>query len=310
MMLQSVLAIMAMALALPDTQKDLEPTPSSQEDVVDLGQIDVTSQRLQQQVQSFIREATAAPPGRVLARWDRSICVGVSNLDPRYARLMIDRITTVAAGLGIHGEEPGCKPSIIIVAASDADALAQALVADDPRSFRPARNATTLGEAALERFQSTEAPVRWWHVSLPVVVGTGELAVTLDGEVIVGRSGPEPLQVAVRDASRLRANTRDDLARVIVVVDVNKVGRIGFRALSDYVAMVALAQIAPDADTTSYDTVLNLFSEGSDRSAGLSQWDIDYLTSLYSTRRDYAQPTQQARGITNSMAEQRAGRSD
>lgn len=269
-----------------------EATPATE-----LGEIEVTGRRLKEEVQSFISEVAAPPRGRQLARWDRSICVGVSNLDARYAQFMIDRIAQRALEIGIDVEEPGCKPDIMIVVAADAPALARALVRDDPQGFRPARGSTDRGSAALDRFQSTDAPVRWWHVSLPVSVDTGDIAVHLDGE--------EPPTIAVRDASRLRSNIRDDLARVVVIVDVTKVGTIGFGALSDYVAMIALAQVEPDADTSPYDTVLNLFADGSDRSAGLTQWDKDYLKSLYTARRDRARSTQQTRDILRGMTGER-----
>jgi len=269
-----------------------EQNPASLED------IEVTGRRLDEQVQSFIDEVAAPPRGRQLARWDRSICVGVANMDARYARTMVDRIARRAVEVGLDVEEPGCRPDIMIIAAADAGDLARALVRDDPTGFRPTRTSTDRGSAALERFQTTQAPVRWWHVSLPVSVDTGQVAVRLDGE-------ETPPTIAVRDASRLRSNIRDDLARVIVIVDVSKVGRIGFGALSDYVAMVALAQVEPDADTSRYDTVLNLFSEGADRSAGLTQWDVDYLKSLYTARRDRARSTQQTQDILRGMTGER-----
>lgn len=274
------------------------PAPaSSQQEATNLAEIDVTGRRLKDEVQAFIGEVAAPPQGRQLARWDRSICVGVANLDPRYAQAMVDRIARTALDIGLDIDEPGCKPDIMVVAAADAGDLAKALVRDDPTGFRPARGSTDMGSAALERFQNTDAPVRWWHVSLPVSVDTGDLAIRLDGE--------EAPTIAVRDASRLRSNIRDDLARVIVIVDVSKIGRIGFGALSDYVAMISLAQIDPEADTSRYDTVLNLFEDGADRSAGLTQWDKDYLKSLYSANRDRARATQQTQDILRGMTGER-----
>lgn len=300
-----VLAAAMVLLAGPQ-----QAPPASQEgEAIDLGEIEVVSEPLlREQVQSFTREAMAPPPGRPLARWDRSICVGAFNLDARYAQFMIDRVVTVANDLGLETRTPGCKPNIMIVAAADADELAQGLVKDDAPSFRPASSTVSLGQDALERFKTTDAPVRWWHVSMPVSVDTGDVAVSNFGEVIVGKSddeGPQPLGIRVRDASRLRANTRDDLQRATIIIDTSRVGTIGFGALSDYVAMIALAQMAPDADTSAYDTVLNLFNEGANRLTGLTQWDRDYLKALYSARRDYARPTQQARAIVNGVVEQR-----
>lgn len=296
--LLSSLAVLAGGVSLSG-QETVASTVHSQvqQEPTDLDEVEVRAHRLKDQVQSFVAEVAAPPRGRGLARWDRSICVGVANMDPRYAQVMVDRIARNALEIGLDIEEPGCKPDIMIVAAADATSLAQALVRDDPNGFRPSRASTDMGAAALARFQATDAPVRWWQVSLPVSGDTGELAVHLDGE--------DPPTLAVRDASRLRANIRDDLARVIVIVDVTKIGRIGFGALSDYISMVALAQVAPDVDTSRYDTVLNLFADGSDRSAGLTLWDKDYLKSLYTARRDRARGGQQTRDILRGMTGER-----
>lgn len=300
--------ILAAPAAIAQDQAQLPPN----QDVTDLGNIEVASQRLRQQVQTFVDQAVATPMGRPLARWDKAICVGVANLESRYAEYMIDRIATVAAELGLESGEPGCKPNIMIMAAADAEALARALVRDDENGFRPVRGSVSLGAAALERFQSTQAPVRWWHVSLPVALETGEIAVSREDDPITGGApgGIQPLTMVVRDASRTRSTTRDDLARVFIVVDVTKVREVGFRALSDYLALVSLAQIAPDVDSSRFDTVLNLFSPGANRSSGLTSWDTDYLTSLYEARRDRIRKTQQVNDILNNMVARRNARAD
>ena len=304
---KSVKAAAFLAVGLFCSPMILSPQPASAQErsPSSVGDVEVQGRRLRQQVQSFIQEAAAPPPGRRLARWNRKVCVGVTNMDARYAQLMLDRIATISADVGIDMGTPGCKPDVMVVMSADAGALARALVEDDPRGFRPSTSATDLGPRALELFQSTEAPVRWWHVSLPVTVDTGQVAIELVGEHVIGREGHEPLIVPVRNASRVRSNVREDLARVIIVIDVAKVGQVGFGALSDYVAMVALAQLSLDADTSKYNTVLNLFADGSDRLAGLTQWDKDYLKSLYTARNDLARATQQSEDILRGMTGQR-----
>lgn len=59
----------------------------------------------------------------------------------------------------------------------------------------------------------------------------------------------------------------------------------------------------PKADTSGFDTVLNLFSEGADRSGGLTQWDLDYLSALYASRRDRARETQQSRELVSLIVD-------
>ena len=253
-------------------------------------------QRLDQQLRDFVGDVADAPRGRQLARWDGTVCVGAVNMDARYGQFMIDRVMETALSVGIESGEPGCRPDVLIIATGDGDRLARELVDDSPSGFRPARGGTDFGSAALRRFQSSGAPVRWWHVSMPVNVDTGEVAVRLDGE--------EAPSLRVRSASRLAANVRDDLKRVVIILDVSQIGVIPFGALSDYVAMAALAQIDPEADTSAYPTVLNLFA---DRAAGveapeaLTDWDRDYLRGLYTAPEGRARATQQERAIAGEI---------
>lgn len=272
---------------------DQEAAPQEpQTPATSVEEVVVEGRRLEETVRAFVDEVAAPPPGRRLARWDREICVGAANLQPAYAQFMIDRIATAAVQVGLTSGEPGCRPDIMVIGSDDADALATRLVADNPQGFRPARSGTDMGEEALEAFVNSDAPVRWWHISLPVSVDTGDPAITLQGEDIA--------TVTVRDASRLRSNVREDLARVVVILDVTRIGRVNFGALSDYVAMVALAQLDPQAETTGYDTVLNLFAQPT--LTGMTAWDRDYLTALYAAPRDRLRANQQIRDLIRGMA--------
>lgn len=265
--------------------------------VTEVEAVTIEGRRLAQQVQDFVGEVAAAPRGRLLARWDGRVCVGVVNMTEQHAQFMIDRVVSRAVEVGLDSGEPGCRPDIMIIATNDANQLARDLVSDNPSGFRPARGGTDLGRAALRRFQNSEAPVRWWHVSLPVSVDTGEVAIALDGE-----DGPPT--ISVRDASRLRSNVRDEMKRAVVILDISRIGSIGFGALSDYVAMIALAQVDPQADTTGYPSILNLFndiSSGVHPPERMTDWDLNYLSGLYSAREDSARTGQQQRAITREI---------
>jgi len=295
-LIASLMAALAVAVpqdAPPPPAQD--PGPQVATPDADLGTIEITGQRpFEDRAAAFIEEVAAAPRGRGLARWDRAICVGAANMDIRYAQYMIDRVSMVALDLGMEIGEPGCRPNIMIAAAANADELAAELVRDEPHGFRPALAQTDLGSDALAEFQTTDAPVRWWHVSLPVTVDTGDRAIKLRGE--------DPAFVTVRDASRLRANVRDDLARVVIILDTTQIGGVPYGALSDYVALVALAQVDPAADTSAWPSILNLFGSA-EPPAGLTEWDRGYLHALYEARRDRARPDQQAREIVAGMTQ-------
>lgn len=284
-------AALAAALAVSFSSQDPSAAPQDPDEGVEVDAI-VVEGRTQERVNAFIDEVAAAPPGARLARWDREICVGAANMRAGFAQALVDHVSQVAIDVGLDIGEPGCRADILIVASEDGAAMAKELVEGNPRGFRPALHRTDLGSAALERFQTTDAPVRWWHVSLPVNVDTGEVAIRLDGE--------PPPQITVRDASRLRSNVREDLARVVIIMDVPKLAGVNVRALGDYIAMVALAQIDPGADVTGYNSVLNLFGADSGIDA-MTSWDRDYLTSLYAANRDRARSSQQQREIAEGM---------
>lgn len=255
--------------------------------------------QVRERVNAFIESNMAPPLGRPLARWSKPVCIGTGYLNPQYAQAVIDRIATRIIEAGGDVAEAGCKVDVMVVGTDDGARTARELVKDDPRGYRPSRGSTDRGSAALRRFQEGDAAVRWWHVSLPVNVDTGELAVRLDGEEIPSNT--------VRDASRLRTNVRDDLARVTVIVDFTRTGHVQSAALVDYIAFIALAQVNPDGDLRGQDTILNLFERPSDYTA-MTQWDRDYLAALYRAIPNRPSLQAQARGIANEVVRQRKDR--
>lgn len=231
------------------------------------------AQEVRRKVDTFIESNMAPPAGRPLARWSKPICVATAQFSAQYAQAVIDRVAQRIIEVGGDVAEPGCKVDIMIIGTSDGAAMAQSLVKDDPRGFRPARGSTDRGSRSLREFQEGAAPVRWWHISMPVSVDTGEIAIKLDGE--------DYPTIPVRTASRLRTNVRDDLKRIIVIVDFDKMpANVRMSALVDYVAFLALAQVNPDGEATGTETILNLFHEP-ENLTGLTQWDLDYLSALY-----------------------------
>ena len=255
----------------------------------------------------YVRVIGAGPPGRLSPRWNSRICVRVMNMDVQHAAFLRDRVETVARALDLSPDtSPTCPPNISIYASNDPDALAATLVEGAPRNFRPVRHSATLGDAALDAFRTSDAAVRWWQVSLPLMVDTGQPAIVL-GATETRKQDPMALAVMVQNGSRLRGNVRDDLLGVTIIVDTVKVNSVPFEAVSDYVAFVALAPANPRATTESIETVLNLF----DRTGvtGLTLMDQDYLYALYTASRAPASEALQAAEIADRMITERARRS-
>lgn len=248
-------------------------TPPEEAPSTEVEGVTILGQSLREAVQSFVEEVGDAQRDQNLARWDRRVCIGVVNLNARYAQALVDQVSAVAMAVGLRPGEPGCRPNVLILADSDGDALARALVAEDPQVFRPDIGNTNLGQAALEQFQSSGAPVRWWSVTY---TRTAEFGVT---------------------ASRIRASHEEALGHVIIILDTSQIGPVSFASLADYVSMVALAQVDAQIDASAYDSVFNLFAPAGSRTQRMTDWDLAYLRGLYEARGDAADPDRQAREI-------------
>lgn len=269
----SLAALMLSAL-ISNTPVQAAGLPPVQDDPVRVEDVVVSGRRLQDEAEAFVAELAAPPPKRGLARWRGPVCIGVANLSESIARPLIDHIATVASTYDVRIREPGCAPNVIIVFTDDAPGLARGLVARDAETFR-VRWSSQLdrGQKALDAFQNGDWPVRWWHVSMPVIGTSGQRAIRMPGDT-------GPISVPGEGLANKGRPITDVLSKVIVIVDIAKVEGAELPLLGDYLAMVALAQVDPEGGTGRFDTVLNLFHE-TGRDEGLSGWDKAYLASLY-----------------------------
>jgi len=283
----AVLAAFAFAASL--TPAFAQPAENDASDDVEI--IVQAPRSSEELVRSFVQELSAPAPHAQMPVWDGSICPGVVGMRARYAQVMIDRMAETAYRIGLTVGEPGCTPNILIYFTRESDALAQEIV--QQRRLVSDRNQAgqTRGRDALRDFATTPRPIRWWHVSRTR---------TNDGfDVDQGET------TTVRSAGRIRANTRLDLDRVLIVIDADDIDGVRFGAMADYVTMAALAQLNPDADVSGLPSILNLFNDDpEERPATLTEWDYSYLEGLYAATRDARSSTQQQREITRSMTDE------
>lgn len=283
----SVAALLVLALAVPSLARAQETPETRVEDIVVLGM------PLREQVETFVDDVTAPATGWGPARWDErsGICVGVVNLRPDAAQAMADRVSEVALDLGLTVGEPGCSPNILVIATDDAPALATALVQQSPNAFRPRYSGAARRPSALRAFQSSDSPVRWWHVSMPIIRETGQPAVRLPG-------GDVPWIPSW--GSRLTSPITSKLLRAYVIIDIDQAEGLSFSQLADYVAMVAFAQIDPDADVSGFPTILNVFGNPT-IAFGMTDWDEAYLGSLYGAEMNQRNPNAQSGAVAALM---------
>jgi hypothetical protein len=274
----------------PPVESPPVQTPPGQPPAESDSTIVIFGQKDEEAVRAFVAEIGEGPKGVNLARWGRKICVGVMNVTPDYAQKLIDHVSLMALAVGLEPGEPGCRANVMIIAHTDGNGLATRLVKDHPRMFQPWETFDdNLGRDALRRFQTSGAPVRWWHVSQPVLTDTGQ-------PIMRGQS------VQVRGSGRLRGNVLQAISHAMIILDTTQIGTVSFNKLADYVGVVALAQIDAEADVREFPTIMNMFgSDTVDQTARLTDWDLDYLTALYETPGDAASSKTEASRIARNM---------
>lgn len=314
-MIQSLAALMAvLALAGPQDAAQVPPSPATQ-----LEDVEVIARARAERAREFVGEVAAPARGRGLGRWLK-ICPGIANLERAVAQPIVDRLAARAGELGIEVEGPGCEANIIVVFTADAGDLTRTLVQAEPRVFRGQGGGIDRGGAALRAFQAGERPVRWWSLSVPINSETGQRAVRVPGERSSGRVDQRvadilgcrrtasdcvgagvPVVQSHGGASRLNSQIVDQLYKSIVIVDIDAVSGLNAGQLGDYLAMVTLAQVDLEADTSPFDTVLNLFDDPSGVS-GLTEWDWSYLSALYASTSRRRSAGAQATAVASIMA--------
>jgi hypothetical protein len=251
--------------------------PQDVEEVIVRGQrMSEIENNLRVYVRKFVTQITALPNEQGYARWQRTVCVGVHNLRQDAAQYIVDRISELAVDVGLEPGEPGCLADVLVIFATNAKQLATTLVDQQEVMFRPSKvlGNMTLDRTALDHFATNDKPVRWWHVSMPVDPHNGLPAIRLPTD----ETAPT---IMVEGPSRIHNGTRDDLKRVIIIVDPTKLHGTTWQQIADYLGVVSLAQIDPDADPSAFDSILNLFSNPKAYS-GLTDWDKSFLHALYS----------------------------
>lgn len=292
-LLASALLLSSDPGSLPAFQTQSQQTPpataQSDSDPVTLEGIDVVGRPLNDLIRGFVSEVAQPNNGRNLARWDSKICVGVINLQRETAEFLADRISTVAVDLGLEVGDAGCAPNVMIVATGDGTEMARTLAREQGRGLRPGGAGMTRGGNAFEDFQTNDRAVRWWQVSMPMDSAGNSRATRLPGDcfgscVGDGSAAEFAPQIDVFAASRLSTQIVDNIFRTLVIVDVDDVAGLTVLQLADYIAMVTLAQVDPDAEIDGYASILNVLDNPA-AADSLTNWDLAYLEGLYAAER-------------------------
>lgn len=316
-------AALAAAVILTSAGPDLIRPHQDQE--TRLPDVAVTGGTVEERALDFVGRVAGPPRGRGVARWNMPVCAAAVNLDNAPAQVILDRIGDVARSLDLRVGAPGCEPNLVVIFTSDGSALARSMVTQNRRIFDPGVGGISRGSRELEAFQTGDAPVRWWSLSVAFDSATGQRAARVPGDIPSRTDVPvqfardflcnvddcsiryAPAR-AVTTSSRLRTRVEDALYKSIIVVDVERTGAIDAASLGDYLAFISLAQIAGDADAAPYDSILNLFSNGGRN--GITAWDRAYLEAVYGTHAGLRSTEGRMREVAALMARNASAAAD
>jgi hypothetical protein len=251
------------------TLSQAEPAPL--DDVVVRG-------TLEEQALAFTEQASGTPVARGLARWRGPVCIGVYNFHREVAEQIADGLAHSGGGLNVPIADGDCDPNIMIIGAVDARAVASAWVEREYREFRPKISGAARPRSQLNHFTTADAPIRWWTLSRPAYFD-----IFKGRRVLAG--GPRRGVIEIRTAMNRDMHTRDDLQRIIIILDVDKIAGVSAENLIAYLTMISFTQIDMQADMGEYRSILNLFQPGHE-ARGLTEWDEAYVRGLYAVPRD------------------------
>jgi len=289
--------LLLLTQAASPTAQDQEPTNTVEGVEVRARPLDPEAER--KAISEFVRGLSSPTQRGRLARWEKSVCPAVIGLSQRHGTYIADRIAVEAQALGLETGQPGCRANIFILFSGRADETAAQFRRQAHYRFFAhidERGAVEKGggDQGLRSFLSSSRPVRWWHVAAK----TGA-----DGQPA------DRGELRLTTGSRLASSWREDITRVLMIVDTTQTRGVTYEALASYLVMGALAQLDPDPAAGRVDSITTLFA---DRDAGrsvpetLTAEDRAYLRGLYASPADAKSLNVQRGAIRRSLQEARA----
>lgn len=290
----------AAALALPfhrGRASSAEPPPpreqnsnaldASSDSKKKLDTVTIEGQReIKHQIDDFVYGAVVSYMNDSLMRWDAPVCPTVAGLPNDQGEYVLARLSQVArdAHVPLAGEHCN-RPNLLVVVTDQPDALAKKWAEHDRTRLN-----TCNGQGYLRDFVNSQRPVRAYYNGKFLSSDGGELpqvnssALSFYTMNIDFHFGPCVSGNNVAIGTRLRYGAVQGLQSVIILVDGKRANELNIGQLADYITLVGLAQIRPDANTGTAPTILTVFTGADPQPQGLSRWDESFLRGLYTTK--------------------------
>lgn len=300
LILSAALAVLAFADARAATDQSRAQHDSSDSDEVQ--EVTVTAQRatITQRVTAFVDKITKRPFEGGLTLWRSPVCPLVSGVPREDGEFVLDRISDLAHVDGIPLGGENCHPNLFILVSKQPQELLREMSKRNVWfTFGFGAHPGDIGE-----FISKVGPVRVLYRDFP-----SQPCLNAPCEVpTVNAAKVGPITMAgdgwYYDSHASKYAVVWQVFRVFVIVDASQVKGVTLGQFADYVALVGLAEVKPADSLADAPTILKLFS-GAPQSApaGMTDWDLAFLKSVYSTEQDsHGQRRHIVRAMVSQMA--------
>ena len=269
--------------------------------------IDVKGRRaeeVREEAKTYVRSVRVAENERPVARWLDPVCPKALGVSEAVAAKVEARVRTIAREAGIEVAGARCAPNLNIAFADDGAAMAKFVTSRSSKQF------VTLSGREILELGTSDAPLRWWH---SVESRTSEGRRSMGGDLpgfaqddngMIGAAGQIYPQYS---SSRISSKMVRALVNATVVIDVNRAKGNELDSVTDFAALVGLAEIKP-SDPPPPNSILRLFDGGA---LQLTTLDAQFLTALYRLPLDRTAIAQRGlllRGLVEGSTLRRPGR--
>lgn len=256
-------------------------------------------------IRTYVKNFAAPSPylGKI-ARWESGVCPKVIGLRPDAAKLVVDRIETVAEMVGAPvAAKESCRPNVEIIVTPQPQALLDAV-----REKRSGVLGYSSGPSQTARMAIMNRPVQAWYVTETEDYAGIQHPDEMVDDCAMQTGRRQDCYMLVSGFS-LNDGLKSNFVNAMVIVDSSKIGDLQIGSLADYVAMESLAQTQAADGCRGLATVTNLILAGCPipkKSASLSDTDIAYLRALYRVQPD-AKLNMQEHQISHDMEKSLSG---
>lgn len=273
----SVLTVAAVLTMLAAIAAAADPPAAPAASTPPLPEVSIMGRlRLERRLLSFVYGVTDLANGEGVARWNQPVCPLVAGLSRQDGEFILARISDAARAAQVPLAGERCQPNLDILVSSDPQGELKRL-----HSHASMVLFGTAPPAEIDNFLQRPGPVKVWYKSSGSAFGMPVGGRSLDAPIPQLEA---PFVQGPPGGSHLRVSVVYGLGQVIMVVDQQRLSGLSRQQLADYLSMVGLAQIKPEAHLGGADTILKLFdSAPAAAPAGMSRWDQAFLKALYAS---------------------------